>query len=109
MQGAGVQSDLASQNHLGHSGGGSFVQASPQLPLSQAQCEQFLNFLKCHMATGSGNDAQTGHQAATVMTSYPSIPHIYLPHHLLLLLHQIFQVIPFGFHLIFLILSLLLK
>ena len=113
MQGAGVQPDLApqmaSQNHVAHSSAGSFVQASPQLPLSQAQCEQFLNFLKCHMATGSGNDAQTGHQAATVMTSYPSIPHIYLPHHLLLLLHQIFQVIPFGFHLIFLILSLLLK
>ena len=78
LQGAGVQSDLASQNHISHSGGGSFVQANPQLPLSQAQCEQFLNFLKCHMATGSSNDGQTGHQAAAVMTSYPSIPH-FLP------------------------------
>ena len=39
LQGDGVQSDLASQNHVGHSGGGSFVQASPQLSLSQAQCE----------------------------------------------------------------------
>ena len=36
LQGAGVQpsvsciqSNLASQNHVGHSGGGSFVQASP--------------------------------------------------------------------------------
>ena len=29
LQGAGVQSDLASQNHVGHSGGGSFVQANP--------------------------------------------------------------------------------
>ena len=27
------------------------------------------------MAAGSGNDAQTGHQAASIMTSYPSIPH----------------------------------
>ena len=61
LQGASVQLDLASQNHIGHSSGSPFVQASPQLPLSQAQCEQFLNFLKCHMATGSGNDAQTGH------------------------------------------------
>ena len=34
LQGAGVQSNLASQNHIGHSGGGSFVQASPQLPLT---------------------------------------------------------------------------
>ena len=51
------------------------MQASPQLPLSQAQCEQFLNFLKCHMAIGPDNDAQTSHQAAAVMTSYPSIPH----------------------------------
>ena len=75
LQGAGVQSVLASQNHIGHSGGGPFVQASPQLPLSQAQCEQFLNFLKLFMATGSGNDAQTGHQATAVMTSYPFIPH----------------------------------
>ena len=57
LQGAGVQSDLGTQNHISHSGGGPFVQASPQLPLSQAQCEQFLNFLKCHMATGSGTDA----------------------------------------------------
>ena len=75
LQGASVQSNLASQNHIGHSSGGSFVQASPQLPLSQAQCEQFLNFLKCRMAIGPDNDAQTGHQAAAVMTSYPSIPH----------------------------------
>ena len=75
LQGAGVQSDLALQNHISHSGGGPFVQANPQLPLSQAQCEQFLNFLKCHMAIGSGNDAQTGHQAIAVMTSHPSIPH----------------------------------
>ena len=29
-----IQSDLASQNHVGHSGGGSFVQASPQVPVS---------------------------------------------------------------------------
>ena len=29
LQGVGVQSDLASQNHIGHSGGGSFVQTSP--------------------------------------------------------------------------------
>ena len=76
LQGASVQSDLASQNHVGHSGGGSFVQASPQLLLSQAQCEQFLNFMKCHMTAGSGNDAQIGHQATFVMTSYPSIPHL---------------------------------
>ena len=34
LQGAGVQLNLASQNHIGHSGGGSFVQASPQLPLT---------------------------------------------------------------------------
>ena len=26
------------------------------------------------MAAGSGNDVQTTHQAASVMTSYPSIP-----------------------------------
>nr|XP_023908905.1 uncharacterized protein LOC112020549 [Quercus suber] len=43
LQGAGVQSDLASQNHNGHSGG--------------------------------GDSAQTSHQAASVMTSCPSIPH----------------------------------
>ena len=36
LQGPGVQLDLASQNHVGHSGGGSFMQASPQLSLSQA-------------------------------------------------------------------------
>ena len=66
---------MASQNHVAHSSVGSFVQASPQLPLSQAQCEQFLNFLKCHMAARLGTDAQTGHQATSVMTSYPSIPH----------------------------------
>ena len=29
LQGASVQLDLASQNHIGHSGGGSFVQTSP--------------------------------------------------------------------------------
>ena len=75
LQGVGVQSDLALQNHINHSGGGSFVQASPRLPLSQVQCEQFLNFLKCHMATRSGNDAQTSHKVAAVMTSYPFIPH----------------------------------
>ena len=95
---------MASQNHVAHSSAGSFVQASPQLPLSQAQCEQFLNFLKCHMAAGSGTNAQIGHQAASDMTSRPSIPH-----HLLLLLHHIFQVIPLRHHLIFPILSLLLK
>ena len=75
LQGVGVQSDLALQNHIGHPGGGPFVQASPQLPLSQDQCEQFLNFLKFHMAIGSGTDAQTSHQATAVMTSHPSIPH----------------------------------
>ena len=56
MPSASVQpnlaSQLASQNHVAHSSAGSFVQASPQLPLSQAQCEQFLNFLKCHMVAG---------------------------------------------------------
>ena len=51
------------------------MQASPQVPLSQAQCEQFLNFLKCHMVARSDNDAQTPHQVAFIMTSYPSIPH----------------------------------
>ena len=29
LQGAGVQSDLALQNHISHSGGGPFVQANP--------------------------------------------------------------------------------
>ena len=36
-----VQPNIASQNHVGHPFGGSYVQASPQVPLSQAQCEQF--------------------------------------------------------------------
>ena len=40
MQGASVQpnlaSQMASQNHVAHFNAGSFVQASPQLPLSQA-------------------------------------------------------------------------
>ena len=69
-----IQSDIALQNHVGHSFGGSYVQASPQVPLSQAQCEQFLNFLKNYMASGSGNDAQIAHQAASIMAPYPSIP-----------------------------------
>ena len=34
--------------------------------MSQAQCEQFLNFLKTYMASGSGNDAQTSYQAASI-------------------------------------------
>ena len=70
-----LASQLASQTHVAHPSAGSLVQASPQLSLSQAQCEQFLNFLKCHMATGSSTDAMIGHQAASIMTSYPSIPH----------------------------------
>ena len=65
MPSASVQpnlaSQLASQTHVTHPNAGSLVQASPQLPLSQAQCEQFLNFLKCHMVAGSGTDAKTGH------------------------------------------------
>ena len=64
--GACIQSDIASQNHVGHSIGGSYVQASPQVSLSQAQCEQFLNFLKTYMASGSSNDAQTSYQAALI-------------------------------------------
>ena len=59
MPSASVQPNLAS--HVTHPSAGSLVQASPQLPLSQAQCEQFLNFLKCHMVAGSGTDAKTGH------------------------------------------------
>ena len=55
--GACIQSNIASQNHVGHSVGVSYVQASPQVPLSQAQCEQFLNFLKTYMASRLGNDA----------------------------------------------------
>ena len=118
MPSANVQpnlaSQLASQNHVAHPSAGSLVQASPQLPLSQAQCEQFLNFLKCHMATGSSTDAKTSHQAASVMTSYPSIPqsspcpqqhqvlHLmqHPVHHLVLhLLLQILTLLPFLHHL----------
>ena len=76
-----AQSDLipTSQNLLGHAFGGSHSQVSPQAslsqcPLSQAQCEQFLNFLKTYMAPGSSNSAQTGHQVASVMATTSSIP-----------------------------------
>ena len=76
-----AQSDMvpASQNFLGHSFGGSHSQVSPQAslsqcPLSQAQCEQFLNFLKNYMALGSSNSAQTGHQVTSIMATKSSIP-----------------------------------
>ena len=68
-----------SQNFLGHAFGGSHSQVNPQAslsqcPLSQAQCEQFLNFLKTYMAPRSSNSAQTGHQVASVMATTSSIP-----------------------------------
>ena len=61
LQNACVQSDIASQNHVGIFFGGSCVQVGPQVTLSQAQCEQFLTFLKNYMASGLGNGAQTAH------------------------------------------------
>ena len=45
-----------------------------QCPLSQAQCEQFLNFLKTYMVPRPSNSAQTGHQVASIMATTSSIP-----------------------------------
>ncbi|XP_030928874.1 uncharacterized protein LOC115954994 [Quercus lobata] len=50
----------------------------PQCPISQVQCEQLLNFLKAHNASGSGFgtpnglSAQTASQVASVMA--PAVP-----------------------------------
>ena len=73
LQNACIQLDIASQKHVGYSFGGSYVQAGPQVTLSQAQCEHFLNFWKNYMAFGLGNGAQTAHQVAFVMAPNPSI------------------------------------
>nr|POE91606.1 hypothetical protein CFP56_25649 [Quercus suber] len=60
-----AQFDLVptSQTFLGHTFEGSHSQVSPQAslsqcPLSQAQCEQFLSFLKSYIASGSSTSAQ---------------------------------------------------
>nr|XP_023889801.1 uncharacterized protein LOC112001870 [Quercus suber] len=59
------------QGASGNSFGGSFLQQSPQsfqaqCPISQAQCEQLLSFLKGYVGAGSGIGTQIG-QAASVM------------------------------------------
>ncbi|KAK7820627.1 ADP,ATP carrier protein, mitochondrial [Quercus suber] len=67
---------------LGHTFGGSHSQVNPQAslsqcPLSQAQCEQFLGFLKSYMDPGpsaSAQNAQNSHQVASILAT-PSIPH----------------------------------
>ena len=43
-----------------------------QCPISQAQCEQLLNFLKLYSTSGSSNGTQTLHKAASVMASVVS-------------------------------------
>ena len=54
------------------------MQTSPQTslsqcPISQAQCEQLLNFLKKNSASKSGNGTQATHQVASVMAPASSI------------------------------------
>ena len=78
-----AQSEIVptSPNFLGHSFGGSHLQASSQTslyqcPLSQVQCEQLLNFLKNYVAPESGNGTQGTHQVASVMAPNSSIPQI---------------------------------
>lgn len=51
--------------------GGSFLQQSPhsyqhQCPISQAQCEQLLSFLKGYVGTSSGFGTQTSHVASAM-------------------------------------------
>jgi len=61
-------------NIFGNPFGAEFLQpiqqpSLSQCPITKAQCEQLLNYLKLYSVFGSGNGIQTSHQAASVMTS----------------------------------------